>query len=136
MADFNELNDKLNETVTELANTKDTTPEYDPQDIQANKGMAVLAYLGILVLIPLLGAKESKFARFHVNQGLILAVIEIIIWVAVRALGWIPVVGWILRIARWIISVICLILAIIGIMNAAKGEAKELPFIGGIWILR
>lgn len=36
--------------------------------------MAVLAYFGILVLIPILAAKESKFARFHANQGLILLI--------------------------------------------------------------
>lgn len=40
------------------------------QDAQENKGMAVLAYL--IFLIPLLAAKESKFARYHTNQGLVL----------------------------------------------------------------
>lgn len=33
------------------------------------KLLAVLAYLGILVLIPILVAKEDKFVRFHANQG-------------------------------------------------------------------
>ena len=33
--------------------------------------MAILAYFGILVLIPILAAKDSKFARFHANQGLL-----------------------------------------------------------------
>ncbi len=32
--------------------------------------MAVLAY--IIFLIPLLAAKDSKFARYHTNQGLVL----------------------------------------------------------------
>jgi len=40
--------------------------------------MAILAYLTWLVLIPLFAAKESKFARFHCNQGIVLAVAEII----------------------------------------------------------
>ena len=44
----------------------------DPQDVQANKVMAILAYFGLLVFVPLFAAKESRFARFHTNQGLIL----------------------------------------------------------------
>ena len=39
--------------ITELNNTPDTTSEFDQNDIQSNKVMAVLAYLGILVLVPL-----------------------------------------------------------------------------------
>ena len=33
------------------------------------KTLALEAYLGILVLAPLFGAKKSPFVRFHVNQG-------------------------------------------------------------------
>ena len=42
----------------------------DPNDVQSNKVMAILAYFGILFLIPLLAAKESAYARYHTNQGL------------------------------------------------------------------
>ena len=72
-----DLNDKLNE----LTNTEDRTSSYSPEDINNNKAMAILAYLSWLVLIPLFAAKESPFARFHVNQGLCLAIVEIICWV-------------------------------------------------------
>ena len=60
----------LSEKFNEFNNTADTTAEYDAQDIEKNKVMAVLAY--ILFFIPLLAAKDSKFARFHTNQGLVL----------------------------------------------------------------
>ena len=40
-------------------------PKTPQQDVEQNKVMAVLAYFGILVLIPILAAKESKFARFQ-----------------------------------------------------------------------
>ena len=53
----------INEKLNELNNTADTTNEFDPQDIQNNKAMAILAYLSWLVLIPLFAAKDSKFAR-------------------------------------------------------------------------
>ena len=50
---------------SDALNTADTTLQFDPSDVEKNKVMGVLAYLGILVLIPILAAKESPFARFH-----------------------------------------------------------------------
>ena len=45
---------------TEFNNTTDTTAEFDSKDITDNKVMAVLAYIGILFLIPLLAAPNSR----------------------------------------------------------------------------
>lgn len=68
--------------MSNIFNTPDTTASYAAADVQNNKVMAVLSYIGILVLIPILAAKESPFARFHANQGLILFLCEIIFAVA------------------------------------------------------
>ena len=117
----------LSEKFNEFNNTADTTFEYDAQDIEKNKVMAVLAY--ILFFIPLLAAKDSKFARFHTNQGLVLFLGGII----ASVVAVIPVIGWIVApIAGLVITV----LAIIGILNALNGRAKELPVIGKFKILK
>ena len=60
-----------------ITNTADITNEYDPNDIKSNKGVSVLAYFGLLFLVPLLAAKDSKFARFHTNQGIVLFILSI-----------------------------------------------------------
>lgn len=104
----------------------DSAPEFTPEDASANKWMAVLAYLGILVLIPLFVAKESKFARFHINQGLILLICSVVSAVFSR-------MGW--GTLAWILNIVIFVLAIIGIINAVKGEAKELPVIGKFKII-
>lgn len=127
-----DLNDKLNE----LTNTEDTTSRYSPEDINNNKAMAILAYLSWLVLIPLFAARESPFARFHVNQGLALAIVEIICWIVFGILSRIPLIGWLFAIIEWLISLACLILAIIGIVNAVNGRARELPVVGKILIVK
>ena len=117
----------LSEKFNEFNNTADTTSEYDAQDIEKNKVMAVLAY--ILFFIPLLAAKDSKFARFHTNQGLVLFLGGII----ASVVAVIPVIGWIVApIAGLVITV----LAVIGIINALNGRAKELPVIGKFNILK
>ena len=129
MADFNEKFDELN-------NTPDTTAEFSKDDIEQNRIMAVFAYLSWLVIIPLVAAKDSKFAKFHANQGLVLAITEIVIGVFLGVLRDIPVLGIIFSIAGSLLSLACFILMVLGIINAANGKAKELPFIGKFRILK
>ncbi len=126
----------INEKLNELNNTADTTSEFSQEDIEQNKVMAILAYLSWLVLIPIFAAKESKFARYHVNQGLVLAIVEIINWVVFGILGRIPVLGLIFVLIEWLISIVCFVFAILGIVNAANGKAKELPIIGKFKIFK
>lgn len=83
----------LNEKLNELDNTADFTNEFDAPDIQNNKVMAILAYLSWLVLVPLFGAKDSKFAHFHCNQGIVLAIAEIIAVLFFGFLSRIPLLG-------------------------------------------
>ena len=54
-------------TFGNLNNAADTTVQFNKTDIEQNKVMAILAYFGILVLIPIFAAKESKFARCHLG---------------------------------------------------------------------
>lgn len=136
----NEKQESLEEKLNALNDTADTTAEYDKVDIEQNKGMAVLAYLGILVLIPLFAAKESKFARFHSNQGLLLCIAAIAYSIVYTILSPIIIaISWRLSIIVSLLvlfSLVFLVLAIIGIINAANGKAKELPVIGKYKLLK
>lgn len=115
--------------------TNDYVNSFDPQDVNSNKGMAVLAYLSWLVLVPLLAAPQSRFARFHANQGLVLAIASTIWSIASGIIANIPFIGWIISIVMGLGSIFFFVLMIIGIVNAVNGEAKELPLIGKIKIL-
>ena len=126
----------LNEKFEEFNNTTDTTSEYDPADIEANKILALFAYISWLVLIPLFAAKDSKFARFHANQGLVLAIAEIVVWVVLGFLGGLPLIGWVFKLVDGLFSLVCLGYAIIGIVNAVNGRAKELPIVGKFKLLK
>lgn len=120
-------------------------PKTPQQDVEQNKVMAVLAYVGFLVLIPILAAKESKFARFHANQGLILLItgvaFSIFVPVVIKIVAFISyvlagIVGIALGIALVLAWLLLFVLAIIGIINAVKGEFKQLPLIGQFQILK
>lgn len=86
-----------------------------------NTTMAVVAYL--LFFIPLLTeAKDDPFVRFHVKQGLILLIAELI----AMAVSRVPVLGWF----SGLLGLGTFFLLIIGILNALKGEEKPLPIVG------
>lgn len=123
-----------------LNNTADTTAEFDKADIEQNKAMSILAYFGPLVLIPIFAAKNSKFARYHSNQGLILLIAAVaysivygILSTVIYAISW--RLGFIVSIIG-LVSILFTVLAIIGIVNAVNGRAKELPIIGKFRILK
>lgn len=100
-------------------------------DAQDNKVMAILAY--IIFLVPLLAAKDSPFARYHTNQGLVLFICA---FAAGIVLGILIFIIPFLALISWILNLGVLALMIIGIINASKGEMKPLPLIGSIQILK
>lgn len=124
------------ETINKYMQTEDNTSEFEQEDINQNKVMAVLAYIGILVLVPLLAAPNSKYARYHANQGLLLFIAEICLGVVMGIFIWIPVLNIIIGILGGIVSLLLFVLAIIGIVNACQGKAKGLPILGKFKILR
>jgi fumarate reductase subunit D len=87
------------------------------KDIEENKAIAVLSYLGILCLVPLLLKKDSKFSKFHAKQGLVLT----IGWFFV----WIPFMGQ-------IIWALLAIFSLWGIINVLNGKYVALPIIGDL----
>lgn len=129
-----------NKFAAAMNNTADTTAEFDPKDIEQNKVMALLSYFGIFVLIPIFAAKDSKFARFHANQGVILCIACIIYGIAYSILSSIILaISWRLYFVVSLIGLVGFVfavLAIIGIINSLNGKAKELPLIGKYKILK
>lgn len=119
---------KFEDFISRFTNTADTTAQYTDDDIIKNKVMAILAYLGLLFLVPLLAAKDSPFARYHANQGILLFIVQVIGVAATQ----IPYAGWA---AGAIVNLFTTVLLIIGILNAYNGKAKELPLIGRFRII-
>ena len=132
--------------LNKITNTADTTAEFDQSDIQQNKIMAILSYICVcsipLFLIPLLAAKNSKFARFHTNQGLVLWIANIAVSIVMGIISFIigllgvELLSGLVSLISGLISIFFLVLMILGIVNAATGKAKELPIIGKIKLLK
>ncbi len=125
-----------------LGNTADRTSEFDSGDIERNKVLSLFSYLGILLLIPLLATNNSKYARFHVNQGLILFIVEIAwgvvsgILSVIFGLTGVTALVALFSVVSGLVSLLLFVLAILGIVNAVTGKAKELPVIGKFRLLK
>jgi len=115
-------------------------PPTDAADVEQNKVYAVLAYLGILFLVPLLAAPNSRFARFHTNQGIVLFLATVVITAASVPLFFLsPFVlpfGCLTAVAPVMAMAGVVVLMVLGIINAASGKCQPLPLIGGIQILK
>ncbi len=101
---------------------------YSSEDMEKNKAIAALAYL--IFFLPLLAAQDSSYARFHANQGLLLFILG---FGGNTILTIIPILGWILI---PFFSLFVIILAVMGILNAINGKAKDLPLIGQYRIIK
>ncbi len=106
-----------------------TAPVFDPQDIQQNKTMAGLAFLGILFFLPLVSCPNSAFGRWAANQGLLVLLASIV----VSLINIIPLLGQIIYL---VLSLLIAIFAIISMVGAFQGQAKPIPVIGGISIIK
>ncbi len=115
-----------------------TAEELERKDAEENKVMSILAYLGILVLIPILCAPKSAFARYHANQGLILWICSAVFSTATGVIGTIlQLVGLLAVITMLnIFYLVFVVFAIMGIVNVCNGAKKELPLIGKYKILK
>ncbi len=122
--------------MNELMKSDDYTSSYDVQDINANKTMGILAYFGLLVLVPIFTARQSRFAMFHAEQGITLCIGCHIIGILAVVLGLIPAVGWVFSLIFGLVGILFLVLMILGIINAANGQAKELPILGKLKIVK
>jgi uncharacterized membrane protein len=86
-----------------------------------------IAYITIIPAIIFLAMEpynRSSFVRFHAWQSIFLGVVAVAIHLI---LGVIPIIGWLLLFP---VSLGFLVLWIVAIFKASKGERFKIPFIG------
>ena len=113
--------------------TNPTNPEEPKIDLSTPSGiyftnstiLAALSYLGPLIVIPYLIAKDNPFVKFHIKQGLVVFLITAIMWVIFNFFR----IYWLHQIIE-ILEFGVLILIIIGIIYSLQKKEQELPLIG------
>jgi uncharacterized membrane protein len=132
----NQSNTSSNEPMRQetVAPVSSAAPSND--GVSEHKLWAIVGYiLPILFFIPMLDekSKHNAFARFHAEQQLALLAVSIGVYVAANIL-----IGMFMGGLYFIFNIIqlaMLVLVVLGVINAAQGQMKALPVIGGIKLL-
>ncbi len=105
-------------------------PEEKKSNSDNDKLMGLLAYLGVLVIVPIIAGGNSKFIKYHANQGLALLLLEVALFVIYMVVAVaVPALGMLL----WVPPAV---LTFMGILNVFNNEMKPLPVIGDITLLK
>lgn len=112
---------------------------FDQSDIEQNKAMAGLSYF--IFFLPLIACPNSKFAKFHANQSLLLVLSIIALNIATAVLSAIIVaISWRLfflsGLLYTVVNITLGVFGIMGLINGFGGKAKELPIIGKLRIIK
>jgi uncharacterized membrane protein len=121
--------------VTKLMGTPEAL-EVSAEDAEQNKVYGILAYVGPFWFLQMLFAKDSPYAKYHANQGLVLFLAEIAVSFITFAGILLPFIGFVFSFIHIAFDVIFLVFVILGIINAAAGKCVPLPVIGGIKLLK
>jgi uncharacterized membrane protein len=91
--------------------------------------MIVLSYLWLLALIPLVVEKEDREVQWHAKHGLVLAVAELVFWVAFQIVMFMlgSFLGCLVAIFAPLIGLGFLILHIMAIVKGINGSRLIVP---------
>jgi fumarate reductase subunit D len=89
---------------------------------EQDKIMLVLAYLGILSLIPLLTVKDSDYVKWHAKQGLVLGIAWFVISIPLAFIPFAPCLAFVGGI----------VLVVMGIKSALEGKRWRMPLLADL----
>ena len=119
---------------------KQIAPEQE--DLKGKKFTACLSYLFWFAVIPMIYSTESKFIKYHANQGFVLATVEtifLVIMVIVSKILWSVSRATSLLVETTMLMVfvgVFGVLSVIGIFNVIRGKEKPIPTFGHIKLLK
>ena len=108
--------------------------KFDPIKI-----MSLLAYIGPFFLVGLIinFKKKTPSLWFHINQGFILFMVEIVMGVMYYLIGLIPFAGAILGyVFRLVAIAVVLVYVVIGIIHVVLSVLRPLPYFGDVKIFK
>ena len=98
-------------------------PRYvDPKEVEANKILAAISYLGLLCLIPLFLKKSSPYVQFHAKQGLVLLIAEVII-------SFVNIIPFFGTIVWGLAGLVLFVVSILAFIKTWKGVSWEIPIV-------
>jgi uncharacterized membrane protein len=118
-----------------MADTNKRQLTFTEEELEYGRTMAALAY--VFFLIPLLAAREQRYAMFHTEQAIVIWIGWIILRIGYGVLH--TVFYYSLNIGfcgfgifNWLIWVVLLVFWVMGLVAALQKKTTPLPLIGDI----
>lgn len=141
-----DLADKIENKVDVFLDTKEHQNEYNKIEVDKLKNSAVACYIPFVCLyfIATNKHKESNYLKFHINQGVNITAILIVVFIISKILislfsdttmlashtpGWVDAIIAVLYFGVFL-------LIVFGVINTLNGSSKELPIFGKIKVIR
>lgn len=114
-------------------------PSFGSQDIAQNKLTGGIGYL--LPFVPFFACPKSAFGKYCANEGLlfwlVMLVIRVVFGIASFVLGWVPPIRWLLDfVGFWGMMAVFMLEVYYTFVAMVRGQAKEIPVIGGITLIK
>jgi uncharacterized membrane protein len=97
--------------------------KFNLRKVNSTTILAILSYLYILVLIPIIFGSKKPFIQYHTRQGMAL----LVLWVLFSFSFFLPLLPW-------IIGLFIIVCIVVGIINVVTGHERPLPLIGKLAI--
>ncbi len=94
--------------------------------------MLVLAYLGVLALVPYLTVTDSDYVRWHAKQGLTLTGVWLAANIVLGILTEIPGLGMIFGLISPFFSLAIVAIFIVAMVKAIQGERWPIPVVSDL----
>lgn len=111
--------------MTDTTSTRPAVASITPEEIESGKTMAILAYIFFVIPLVVDEARKNKFAMFHTEQAIVIAIIHLI-GIILGTIGSIFCIGAVF----YLINLFALVLWIMGLMYAIQGQVKPVPLVG------
>jgi len=107
--------------------------------VGTNRNIAILAYISLLVIVPMIVSKDDPFIKFHVKQGLVLLIFAMIPWILSQILwqiyiflpyGMYASILGIYGLIRLVFGIATAVFVVIGVRNVVNKRQEPLPFLG------
>lgn len=105
----------------------DIAGRFDPETSRSARISSALGYL--LFFVPMVMHPESKFARYHTNQGFLLM---LLMTVGVALAAMVPYAGPFLVIPVMLFGICC---GLRGMVTALRCQAKHIPLLGKLILI-
>lgn len=109
----------------------------NPSDVRENKFLCILCYIGFLFVIPLVAKPQSRYVKYHANQGLLLFLFEIVVGFVTSMFSLVFGIihlGFIAGIVNLALSALSLFFMVYGIIATCEGHIKPLPVLGDLFV--